>query len=213
MAFEQKEKYYVDDLVAVVRRLREPGGCPWDMEQTHASIRKNLLEEAYEVAEAIDDEDSSLLCEELGDLLLQIVLHARMEEEAGRFSFDDVCDGICKKLVYRHPHVFGDVVANDTDTVLQNWEALKNEEKSRDTVADRLDSVPKNLPALMRAEKLQKRAEQALGKEDASDARAEIGALLFSVVDLARRMNVDAEEALIETSKQFVSVVKQQAEE
>ncbi|MDL2219697.1 MazG family protein, partial [Ruminococcaceae bacterium OttesenSCG-928-O06] len=150
--------YTMDDLLEIVRILRAPGGCPWDAEQTHASIRQNLLEEAYEVADAIDRQSTEDLCEELGDLLLQVALHVQMEQEAGGFSFNDVCDAICRKLIYRHPHVFGQVQQLATGQVLDNWEKLKNAEKGRDTAASRLDSVPQSLPAAMYAEKVQKRA-------------------------------------------------------
>ena len=142
MEFELKARYDIGDLVEIIAVLRAPNGCPWDREQTHASIRKNLIEETYEVAEAIDTNDTGLLLEELGDLLMQVLMHAQMEAEQGHFTFDDVCNEVSQKLVYRHPHVFGDVTANDSDTVLRNWEDLKNAEKGRQTAADRLESVP-----------------------------------------------------------------------
>lgn len=231
MDFKQKSHYDIQDLVQIVEILRAPGGCPWDQEQTHVSIRPNLIEETYEVAEAIDDADMSLLCEELGDLLLQIMLHAQMEQEAGTFTFDDVCDGICKKLIYRHPHVFGDVTVNNAAEVLQNWEALKNVEKSRETAADRLDSVPKSLPALMSGQKLQKRADAfGFGYADVSialaDLKAEIaeleealaekpehvaheaGDVLFSAANVARLAGEDAEGALASCNKRFTARVK-----
>ena len=156
--FTPKDAYGIADLVEIVRLLRAPGGCPWDREQDHHTIRKNLIEETYEVAEAIDLEDRALLREELGDLLLQVVLHAQMEAEAGTFDFSGVCNDICQKLIVRHPHVFGQVSAKDTDEVLKNWEAIKQRTKGQTTAAQTLESVPKTLPALMRAEKLQKRA-------------------------------------------------------
>lgn len=228
--FIKKENYTIEDLLAIVEILRAPGGCPWDREQTHHSIRKNLIEESYEVVDAIDQEDDALLREELGDVLLQIVLHTQMEQEQGNFSFDDVCNEICQKLVYRHPHVFGEVQANDTAQVLENWEALKNLEKGRETVADRLDSVPISFPALMRAEKLQKRADafgfgyespnaalQDLRSETVELEQAmqenenivgEIGDVLFSAANVARILGVDAEEALTQTSNRFAQRVK-----
>lgn len=229
MAFEQKEQYDIRDLVDIIRILREPGGCPWDREQTHTSIRKNLIEETYEVAEAIDLGDAALLREELGDLLLQIILHARMEEESGSFDFAAVCDGICKKLIYRHPHVFGDVTAAGTDDVLRRWEALKNIEKGRETAADRLNSVPGSLPALMRCTKVQKRADdfgfcyanaeralQDLESEIAelrqalatgTDIKAEAGDILFSAANAARLAGADAEEALNGSTDRFTARV------
>ena len=127
--FKQKENYDIYDLIKIMKHLRSEDGCPWDREQSHESIRSNVIEEAYEVADAIDSGSREMLVEELGDLLLQVVFHARMDEEAGGFNFDDVCDGICKKLVYRHPHVFGDVNAETSDQVLKNWDALKKTEK------------------------------------------------------------------------------------
>ncbi len=127
--FTQKKQYGISDLLEIVELLRGENGCPWDREQDHHTIRKNFLEETYEVVEAIDKEDPVLLQEELGDVLLQVVFHARMEEEAGRFGFSDVCDGICKKLVERHPHVFGEVAVSGTGEVLSNWERIKQERK------------------------------------------------------------------------------------
>lgn len=230
MEYERKDRYDIADLVDIVRILREPGGCPWDAEQTHESIRNNLIEETYEVADAIDQRNTHLLCEELGDLLLQVLMHTRMEEEWGTFGFDDVCDGICKKLIYRHPHVFGEVQAATSGQVLENWEALKNTEKGRETAAERLDSVPASLPALMRAGKVQKRADafgfgyasvnRALADLDAEVAelkeairtgegqKAESGDVLFSAVHVARMLEIDAEEALTESTGRFAARVK-----
>lgn len=233
MEFTLKDKYTIKDLLVIVEVLRAPNGCPWDREQTHQSIRKNLIEETYEVAEAIDLDDSSLLCEELGDLLLQIALHTEMEKELGNFTFDDVCNEICQKLVYRHPHVFGAKKVGSTQEVLHNWEQLKNTEKGRITAKDRLDSVPQNLPALMRAEKLQKRADdfgffykeatfalkdlqnevdelnQAMQENsNIENIEGEIGDVLFSATNTARMLGIDAEEALTKSSNRFVSRVK-----
>ncbi|MDL2234521.1 MazG family protein, partial [Ruminococcaceae bacterium OttesenSCG-928-L11] len=133
MEFVTKESYGIDDLLAIMAMLRAPDGCPWDRDQTHASIRRNFIEETYEAVEAIDTNDTALLKEELGDVLLQVVFHARMEEENGSFSFYDVCDGVCKKLIHRHPHIFADTVANSSEEVLNNWDAIKKEEKSQKT--------------------------------------------------------------------------------
>ena len=148
--YQQKEFYRIGDLVDIVRLLRGEGGCPWDREQTHKSIKSDLIEETCEVIEAIDLEDKALLREELGDVLLQVVFHCRIEEETESFNFDDVCDEICKKLIIRHPHVFGDVTANTTDQVLKNWDAIKMETKGQEKYTDTLTSVAKSLPALMR---------------------------------------------------------------
>ena len=156
--FQYKDSYDVNDLVEIVRILRSPGGCPWDAEQTHESIRRDFLEETYEVAEAIDEGSTEHLKEELGDVLLQVALHTRMEEEQGNFNLNDVADGVCKKLIYRHPHVFGDVSVSGTGEVLTNWDALKRKEKHQATHTDALNSVARSLPALWRAEKVQKKA-------------------------------------------------------
>lgn len=227
--FEQKERYTAADLIRIVALLRAPGGCPWDREQTHRSIRMNFIEETYEAVEAIDLADPELLCEELGDVLLQVALHCQMEAEAGRFTFDDACDGICKKLIYRHPHVFGDTIAATTGEVLQNWNALKNKEKGRDTAKADLESVPACLPALMRAAKVQKRAagygfaypdiDAALAdlESEIAELRAalasgenlpgEAGDVLFSAVNVARMAKVDAEEALGKATARFTARV------
>lgn len=156
--FAFKETYSIEDLLAIMRILRGENGCPWDREQTHQSIRNNFIEETYEAVEAIDNSDPVLLEEELGDVLLQVVYHAEMEREAGRFSFEDVADGICQKLIQRHPHIFGDVVAGTTDEVLDNWDEIKKKTKGQTTYTDTLKSVPKVFPSLMRAAKVQKRA-------------------------------------------------------
>ena len=227
--FKQKENYDIYDLIRIMEYLRSEDGCPWDREQSHESIRSNVIEEAYEVADAIDSGSQEMLVEELGDLLLQVVFHARMDEEAGGFNFDDVCDGICKKLVYRHPHVFGDVNADTSDEVLKNWDALKKTEKKQESFTDTLNSVPKAFPALMRSQKVQKRAARAgfdfdnksdvydkVAEEmvELSDADAladnkkvfeEYGDLLFSVVNLARFLNIDAEEALAASTDKFIA--------
>ena len=145
-AYPEKQHYTADDLVAIIAILRDPeNGCPWDKVQTHRSIRMNFLEEAYEAVDAIDLDDPELLCEELGDVLMQVVFHAQIEREAGRFTFAEVCDGVCRKLLDRHPHIFRG------DESIKDWDSLKNKEKGRLTLADDLESVPRALPALMRA--------------------------------------------------------------
>ena len=145
--FQYKDSYGVKDLEEIVRLLRAPGGCPWDAEQTHQSIRRNFLEEAYEAVEAIDEGSPEHLKEELGDVLLQVVFHALMEQEAGRFDLDAVADGICKKLIFRHPHVFGEVSVSGTGEVLSNWEELKRKEKGQATNTDALEAVARYLDA------------------------------------------------------------------
>ena len=224
--FERKEHYGLSDLLRIVALLRSEGGCPWDRVQTHASLRRSLLEEAYEAAEAIDQEDPAHLKEELGDVLLQVVFHARMAQEAGQFTFDDVVDGICKKLVFRHPHVFGAVDAPDTDRALSAWEAQKREEKGQKTAADTLDAVARSLPALTRAEKIQEKARKAgfdwdavgpvLDKisEEAAELRQavrdntnieeELGDLLFVTVKAGRFLGLDSELALHAACEKFI---------
>ena len=224
--FQYKDSYGVKDLEEIVRILRAPGGCPWDAEQTHQSIRRNFLEEAYEAVEAIDEGSPEHLEEELGDVLLQVVMHARMEQEAGRFDLDGVADGICKKLIYRHPHVFGDVAVSGTGEVLSNWEALKRKEKGQATNTDALEAVARALPALWRAEKVQKKARKAgfdwpdvsgaldkLSEEleelktaaaDGTNVEEELGDLLFSAVNAARFLKVDPEDALNGATDKFI---------
>ena len=153
LTYPEKDHYTADDLLAILAILRDPdNGCPWDKVQTHTSIRMNFLEEAYEAVDAIDLNDPTLLCEELGDVLMQVGFHTQIEQEAGNFTWQQVCDGVCRKLIDRHPHIFGGA------TSIKDWDALKNKEKGRVTLQDDLDSVPKALPALMRAAKLQRRA-------------------------------------------------------
>ena len=224
--FQYKDSYDVKDLADIVAILRAPGGCPWDAEQTHQSIRRNFLEEAYEAAEAIDEGSPEHLKEELGDVLLQVVMHARMEQEAGRFDLDGVADGICKKLIYRHPHVFGDVAVSGTGEVLSNWEALKRKEKGQATNTDALEAVARALPALWRAEKVQKKARKAgfdwpdvsgaldkLSEEleelktaaaEGTNVAEELGDLLFSAVNAARFLKVDPEDALNGATDKFI---------
>jgi len=225
--FQYKDSYDVNDLVEIVRILRSPGGCPWDAEQTHESIRRDFLEETYEVAEAIDEGSTEHLKEELGDVLLQVALHTRIEEEQGNFNLNDVADGVCKKLIYRHPHVFGDVSVSGTGEVLTNWDALKRKEKHQATHTDALNSVARSLPALWRAEKVQKKAKKAgfdwpdvsgaldkLSEEltefkaavaENTNVEEELGDLLFSAVNAARFVKVDPETALQKATEKFIA--------
>lgn len=213
--------YTAEQLLQVIRILRDPeNGCPWDKVQTHASIRKNFLEETCEALEAIDADDAVLLREELGDVLMQVVFHAAIEEERGRFTFEDVCRNVCEKLVFRHPNIFASSAAENAG--INGWDALKNKEKGRRTLADELDTVPATLPALMRAQKLQKRAAgRGLGVTTAEDAAAALkqaeqdwdaapapnaeqaGELLFAAVNAIRLAGLDAEEVLTFASKRF----------
>ena len=152
MEFERKAHYTVADLCRIMQLLRSENGCPWDRVQTHESIRKNLIEETYEAVEAIDCKNSDMLKEELGDVLLQVVFHAQMEAEEGRFTFDDVADGICQKLIVRHPHIFSDTKADSADEVLDNWNRIKQETKGQKTATETLNAVPRQLPALIRSD-------------------------------------------------------------
>ena len=226
-ALLQKTEYDFDDLVEVVKILRSPEGCPWDREQDHKSIRNGLIEETYEVIEAIDTENPTLLREELGDVLLQIVFHAGIEEDVGRFDIDDVANDICVKLIHRHPHVFGDVSVENTAEVLTNWEQIKSEEKERVTVTDKLRSIPPMLPALMRATKVGKKASmfdfettelvmdkiaeemvevsEAIESGVQCDVEEEIGDLLLTVTSLCRKLDVDAEAALNKATEKFIN--------
>lgn len=170
----KEDKHDFFSLVRVMALLRSENGCPWDKEQTHESIRANMIEETYEVIEAIDNKDPVLLREELGDALLQIVFHARISEEAGEFTVDDVIHDICAKLIHRHPHIFADVQADTSEEVLSNWEAIKTEEKQRVGLSGTLASVPPALPALMRAQKMVKKSIKAGIEPKLSDVSAGI---------------------------------------
>ena len=223
---EKTTPYTFDDLVTVVELLRSEGGCPWDMEQTHKSIRNDFIEETYEVIEAIDTEDPVLLREELGDVLLQVVFHARIEQENDVFGMAEVSNDICAKLIHRHPHVFGTVEVENSAEVLKNWEAIKGEEKQRVTVTDKLRAIPPMYPALMRAQKVGKKAacfdfgstEEVYAKldEEIAEVKAaaasgdqaaveeELGDLLLTVTSLARKLGVKSEEALFHATNKFI---------
>ncbi len=225
-ALLRKTQYDFNDLVTVVEVLRSPIGCPWDREQDHKSIRKDLIEETYEVVEAIDTENPVLLQEELGDVMLQVVFHAQIETEVGRFDIHDVANDICVKLIHRHPHVFGAVQADTSEQVLANWETIKSEEKERLTVTDKLRSIPPMLPALMRAEKVGKKAksfdfanahevmekleEEFFELKSAMDERSqvhmeeEMGDLLLTVTSLCRKLKIDPEVALNRATDKFI---------
>lgn len=227
MSFKEKPNYKFEDLVEIMKLLRAPGGCPWDREQDHKSIRQNFIEETYEVIEAIDNEDKELLKEELGDVMLQVVFHAEMESEKNEFNIDDVCDGICKKLIIRHPHVFGNVQADTSEKVLSNWDKIKMQTKSQKSQSDAMDSVSKSLPSLMRSTKIQQKAAKvgfdwsdvngALDKlsEEVAELKEtvkennkehqteELGDVLFSVVNVSRFLKIDSEEALYKACDKF----------
>ncbi len=227
--FNFKDRYVFDDLVEIMSLLRAPGGCPWDAEQTHESIRNSFIEETYEAIEAINKKDRELLCEELGDVMLQVVFHAQIEKEKNSFDINDVCDGICKKLIERHPHVFSNVTVNGSDDVLNNWDTIKRKSKGQKTQGSSMEKIPKELPALMRAQKIQGKAKKdgfdwpeidgayaALSSEIeelknavqsgvADDIKDEMGDVLFSAVNVSRFLGVDAEEALTVSNDKFIS--------
>lgn len=224
--FVRKPQYGYEDLLEIIRLLRSEDGCPWDKAQTHQSIRRGLLEEAYEAAEAIDNDDPALLKEELGDVLMQVVFHADIESDAGRFTIDDVCDGVVKKLLFRHPHVFGSQREDSPESVLVSWDKLKRQEKGQKTVADSMDSVARSLPGLWRAEKLQNKAasagfewpdvQGALDKleeevaelrravEEDGDVPEELGDVLFAAVKVGRFCACDPEDAVNGTCEKFI---------
>ena len=220
------QKYDFDDLVEIVTVLRSNGGCPWDKEQTHKSLRRDFIEETYEVIEAIDTEDPKLLREELGDVMLQVVFHVDIEHEEGRFDIDDVANDICVKLIHRHPHVFGELKLDNSADVLENWDKIKGEEKQRNTLTDKLRSIPPMLPALMRAQKVGKKAsffdfetvdavydklyeeisevKEAAESGDGDAVMEEMGDLLLTVTSLARKLGVDSEQSLFNATNKFI---------
>ncbi|MBQ9921709.1 MAG: nucleoside triphosphate pyrophosphohydrolase [Clostridia bacterium] len=229
MKFQEKEFYGFEDLLKIMELLRAPDGCPWDREQDHKSIRNDFIEETYEAIEAIDTDNKELLREELGDVLLQVVFHSRISEEAGDFSIKEVVDEICKKLIIRHPHVFGDVVADTSDKVKKNWDAIKKAGKKQTTQKEVMDSISVALPSLIRAHKIGKKAakvgfdfagtddamlkvreeteevSRAIAEKNGDNIKEEIGDLLFAVVNLARKAGVDSEEALYNANNKFIT--------
>lgn len=226
--FEIKDNYDINDFLRLVTVLRSPGGCPWDRKQTHESIKKNFIEETYEVVEAINKADAEGLKEELGDVLLQVAMHSEMESEKGNFDFNDVVNDICKKLVVRHPHVFGDAAAQSSDEALQNWDQVKLKTKGMKKQGEAMIKVPREFPALMRAQKVQEKAakagfdwddingavdklheeidelETALAAGVGKDIEEEFGDVLFSCVNVSRFIGADSEEALTASTDKFI---------
>lgn len=226
--FEIKDNYDINDFLRLVTVLRSPGGCPWDRKQTHESIKKNFIEETYEAVEAINKADAEGLKEELGDVLLQVAMHSEMESEKGSFDFNDVVNDICKKLVVRHPHVFGDAAAQSSDEALQNWDQVKLKTKGMKKQGEAMIKVPREFPALMRAQKVQEKAakagfdwddingavdklheeidelETALAAGVGKDIEEEFGDVLFSCVNVSRFIGADSEEALTASTDKFI---------
>lgn len=226
--FEIKDNYDINDFLRLVTVLRSPGGCPWDRKQTHESIKKNFIEETYEAVEAINKADAEGLKEELGDVLLQVAMHSEMESEKGNFDFNDVVNDICKKLVVRHPHVFGDAAAQSSDEALQNWDQVKLKTKGMKKQGEAMIKVPREFPALMRAQKVQEKAakagfdwddingavdklheeidelETALAAGVGKDIEEEFSDVLFSCVNVSRFIGADSEEALTASTDKFI---------
>ena len=217
----------LEELIKVIAKLRAPDGCPWDREQTHKTLKPNMLEEAYEAVDAMDSGDMKHLQEELGDVLLQVVLHAQIASEEGAFNIEDVARGIKEKLIHRHPHVFGNVKVGSTTEVLDNWDKLKQEEKQHRKSA--MDGISKSQSALMSAQKISKKAvkqgfewpseeslyecifsefkefKEAEKEQDKEHMEEEFGDILFAVVNLARWNKIDAEQALLKANKKFMT--------
>ncbi|AGC67281.1 MazG family protein [Thermoclostridium stercorarium subsp. stercorarium DSM 8532] len=224
----KKERYGFEDLVEIMKKLRSPDGCPWDREQTHESLKEYFIEETYEVLEAIDLKSPEKLCEELGDVLLQVIFHATIAEENGQFTIYDVVDGISRKMVHRHQHVFGKEHAETAADVLNLWDKIKKEEKGTKTQTDILKSVPANLPALMRSYKVQEKAakvgfdwdnaedawkkvkeemeefHEACRSGDMDKTEEELGDLLFAIVNVSRFLKIQPELALTKTINKFI---------
>jgi len=221
-------KYSFEEFMDIIRKLRSKDGCPWDREQTHESLKGCLLDECYETIEAIDNKDKDNLCEELGDVLLQVAMHSIIAEETGDFTIDDVIDSEAEKMIRRHPHVFGDIAVSNSEEVIRNWDEIKKQEKKAATIEDEFANIPKALPALVRAQKVQKKAAKAgIGddcrqtlkrlKEELAGLEAaveggdkellseELGKFLFSVVNLARILQLNAEYSLTNATNKFIN--------
>ncbi len=224
---ENKETYSFEDFKKIMEILTGENGCPWDKIQTHETLKQYLIEECYEVIEAIDKKDDKNFCEELGDVLLQVVFHSIIAEGEKRFSLSDVIDGVSKKMIYRHPHIFSDTSAETPEKVLQNWEELKRKEKGYKTPSETLKSIPKNLPALMRAEKVLKKAETSendlslteildelksvlnnidtMSIDDNKYCECIIGEILIKTVKISNFLKINSEFALTNAVEKFIN--------
>ena len=226
LPFDQKQTYGFEDLLTILRRLRAPDGCPWDREQTHESLKKDLREECYELMDAIDEKSDEHIIEECGDVLMNILFHPLIGEEQGRYDDRDVTTEVVRKLIYRHPHVFGKVKVSSSEEVLKNWDALKEKEKGQQTVTATLRSVPRSFPALLRCQKVQKKARKVgFDFETAADAfykiaeeteelrgamasgqgiEKEMGDLFFATMNVCRLLGFDGEETLHQATDKFI---------
>ena len=222
-------KYSFEEFMDIIRRLRSKDGCPWDREQTHESLKSCLLDECYETIEAIDNKDKENLCEELGDVLLQVALHSAIAEENGDFTINDVIESEARKMIRRHPHVFGDIAVSNSEEVIRNWDEIKKQEKKASTIEDEFNNIPKALPAIIRAEKVQRKAAKSgidfddydqllvkvqeelnkltdtARKGDRDRLFEEFGDFLFSVVNLARILQLNAEYSLTNATNKFIN--------
>lgn len=209
MEKQTKKGFY--EFCEIIRRLREPDGCPWDREQTHQTLRKHLLEEAYEAYDAIEDGNPEKIADELGDVLLQIVMHAQVAKEEGTFDIDDVTDIVSRKMIERHPHVFGNVTVENSEEVLKNWEEIKKKSRGQKTTFEAMEGVSRSLPALYRAGKIVEKAQKGgfIDKDSYHESTfEEIGEKLFELVVIARQCGIDAEEALSSYTKNFIKKIK-----
>ena len=226
--WEYKEKYGLEDFIRLIDVLRGPGGCPWDIKQTHESLKHNVVEEAWEVVDAINAGSEAHPRAELGDPLMQVIFHASISKEHGGFTLDDISDEAVKKLVHRHPHVFGSVKADTPDEVLTNWDAIKRADRGQQSAASAMDGIPRGLPGLMRSEKIQSKAakygfdwpdvsgamdklreetaelQEGIDAGDIENIKEEIGDALFSVVNVARFYKLDTEECMHAACEKFI---------
>lgn len=221
--------YSFEEFMNIIRKLRSKDGCPWDREQTHESLKTCLIEECYETIDAINNEDNENLCEELGDIMLQVALHSTIAEETQKFCIDDVITGEAEKMIRRHPHVFGDVVVENSEGVIKNWEEIKKTEKKSKNIVDEIMGIPKAFPSTIRAEKVQKKAaktgmdfdgyeqvlkkvyeelkelEESIENGDKSDIEEEFGDVLFSIINLSRFLQLNAENSLTKATNKFIN--------
>ncbi len=195
-----------EELCSIIARLRAPDGCPWDREQTHASLKKHMIEEAYEAAEAIDSGSGTKMADELGDVLLQVVLHAQIGAEAGEFTIDDVTDAVCRKMIERHPHVFGDKSADTSEKVIDRWEEIKRQQRGQKTLWEEMDGVSKALPALTRGEKLYKKAKKS-GETRIPDTNSP-GGRIFLAMKAAVDEGMDPEAELFNFLGKYIDFIK-----